>query len=114
MIKIPDTSIIIKTPEELSNLAVDLKNYLFVNLEKGDVLFKIPSFENQKSIDEKKACKIYKIGFLYDALSAIYPLKKQLEKYKIIHDQYHVFLTYRQYIKFLNEYESDQTEYIKN
>lgn len=117
MLLIPSTTFFIRQPEDLSGLSVDLKNYIHENLKKGLIFLIIPEdlfLLDMKSNDSKKHIKNYKIGFLYDALTIMYPLDKKEEKYKIISDKYHLFFTYRQFKSLLDQYNENKNAYLTN
>ena len=117
MLLIPSTTFFIKQPGDLNGLSVDLKNYIYENLKKGLIFLIIPDdlfLLDIKSNDSKKHIKNYKIGFLFDALTIMYPHDKKEEKYKVISDTYHLFFTYRQFKSLLDQYNENKDAYLKN
>lgn len=117
MLLIPNTQFFIKKPEDLKNLSVEIKNFIFENLEKGLIFLIIPEdlfLLEIKSNDSKRHIKNYKNGFLYDCLSEIYPSYSKEEKHRIIKNKYHMFFTYRQFKSVLDEYNENKDAYLKN
>ena len=116
MLLIPDTNILIKKPEDVNDLPVSIKNYLYANMEKGLVFFIIPPdfglIEDRNAV-LKKHIKNYKIGFIYDVLTILYPSKGKEQKYDIISDCFHLFITYRQFKSLYDEYNSSRKKYLE-
>lgn len=99
--------IITNPAEEIKE--VEVKNYLYENLEKGLVVFLIP--EDILNFG-KNIKKNYKVGFLYDILTLTYPSKGKEDKHKIISEKYHLWFTYRQFHNVLDEYSESRAKYI--
>ena len=108
MLYVSEHDTFIKNPlEEIKDIRV--KNNLYKNLEKGLISFIIPD----DLLDKKKNTKRnYKVGFLFDIISQIYPSKGKEDKYKIISEKYHLWFTYRQFHNVIEEYEKDRKKYI--
>lgn len=70
---------------------VRLKNYLYSELDKGNCIIKIPEFVERGTISQKA----YKVGFLFDLLSVVYPNYTNVRKYLIIDQEYHLFLSHK-------------------
>ena len=117
MLLIPNTQFFIRKPEELNTLSVEIKNFIFENLEKGLIFLIIPedlfSLEIESN-DLKRHIKNYKNGFLYDCLSIMYPGYSKQEKHEIISNRYHMFFTYRQFKSVLDEYNENKDAYLEN
>lgn len=117
MLLIPSTQFFIHKPEDLKTLSVEIKNFIFENLEKGLIFLIIPEdlfLLEIKSNDSKRHIKNYKNGFLYDALTIMYPSYSKEEKHKIISNKYHMFFTYRQFKSVLDEYNENKNAYLEN
>ncbi len=117
MLLIPRTQFFINQPEELKDLPAEIGNFIFENLDKGLLFLVIP--ENLfcldiKSNDIKRHIKNYKNGFLYDALTIMYPSYSKEDKHGIISNKYHMFFTYRQFKSLLDEYNENKNAYLKN
>ena len=58
--------------------------------------------------------KNYKVGFLYDMLTVVYPSYSKSKKHLIISNKYHLWCTYRQLFTIINDYTIDRNKYLKN
>jgi hypothetical protein len=104
-------SLEISDPSEINNLNVATRNYLFEKLKLGLILFVVPEdFPEQQS---KKHKNNYKIGFIYECLSIVYPDLNKTEKYEIISEKYHYFFTYRRFKDIYDEFSKSKTSYIQ-
>lgn len=93
------------TISDLKGLSVSQKNFLYENLDKGNCVIKLPEFNSQFSKTELDYVrKAYKVGFLFDLLTEIYPNYNNMHKYKIIDEQYHLFLSHK---RLLDIYKKD-------
>lgn len=110
MILIEKFECTIKLPSAPDSL--EHKKYLYENLKNGLCVFKIPNDYNKILIDAKKHKKNYKVGFLYDLLTDIYPNLGKEEKHEIISEQYNLWFTYRQFKNLLDEYQSKKLSYL--
>lgn len=111
MIYLEKTDQYLRNPEHLKSgfLSVEEKNYLYKNLDKGKCIFLIP--EDIENAD-KKIKRNYKVGFLFDLLGNVYPGKNQTEKFQIISEKYHFWITHRQFRNILDEYQADRLKYL--
>ena len=110
MIKILEKELMIKTPTQ--ELSIDVKNYLREHLKNGDCIFKTPVTFDSIIFEKKKHKKNYKVGFLYDILTVIYPEYGKEMKHSIISVQYDFGFSYRQFKTILDEYEKDRNKYL--
>lgn len=94
--------------EEISmeDLSVVERNFLCANLLNGGFLIKIPEEIgiSDKEPEKYKKMSTYKVGFLYDLLSVVYPDMTVAMKFKIISEKYHLFLGYRRLSDIYKEY----------
>lgn len=108
MIYVEKYNLTISNPkQEISDVAI--KNHIHKTIEKGLLVFIIP--EDIKDAD-KKIKRNYKVGFLFDFLSEIYPNYNIMEKYYIIKDNYHFWFTHRQFWNIYQDYKKDQSKYL--
>lgn len=106
---------LIEKPEQIRDLDFETSNIIFSNLDKGRCLFIVPEDFNYLGIPKiKNHKKNYKVGFLYDALSIVYPDLEKGEKHRIIEDKYHFWFSYRQFKTILDNYEENRRAYIEN
>jgi len=106
---------LVKKPEDIRNLDKKTSNIIFSNLDKGQCLFVVPEDFNHLKISKIKNHKRnYKVGFLYDALTVVYPDLDKGDKHKIIQDKYHFWFSYRQFKTILDAYEKDKRSYLEN
>lgn len=115
MIYIPTLNKLIQHPEE--SLSKEVKNFLFQNLNKGYVIFITPEdldFLPEAGNVAKNHKKNYKIGFLYDMMTIIYPESTKTEKHEIISNKFHLWCVYRQFTSLYNEYFINRDKYLKN
>ena len=115
MIYIPSLNKLIQNPNE--HLTKEVKNFLFENLDKGYVIFITP--EDFDILPEtgnvaKNHKKNYKVGFLYDMLTVVYPSYSKSKKHLIISNKYHLWCTYRQLFTIINDYTVNRDKYLKN
>lgn len=114
MIYLEQEKVFIKCPCEAEDLTKEILNYLRENLEKGYCVFVTPDDFNELEISNvKKHKKNYKVGFIYDMLTFIYPEYGKEKKHQIIADKYHLWFSYRQFKDVLDEYEQNRKKYIK-
>lgn len=85
-----------------------IKKFIYDNLEKGLVIFSLPE---KISVLDKNLKRNYKVGFLFDFISNVYPLKSKEEKYQIISDKFFLWFTYRQFHNVNEEYARDRDKY---
>lgn len=106
-------NILIKHPKEIETLDVETKNILYSLLNRGLVVFVFP--EDFKNLNISSSHRFtYKIGFLYDVISLIYPDLGKTDKYEIVSEYYHFFFTYRRFKDKLDEYNSTKKKYLEN
>ena len=107
MIFIKEKDFLLKTPTEVTTK--DISNILVKDLEIGHCIFVMPNIFD--GFDKPKNIKnAYKVGFLFDLLTEIYPTYDKTAKYNIISDKYHFSFTYRQFKNILDEYELYKTK----
>ena len=81
-------------------------------LNRGLVLFQFPTdFETMNISSTHRFA--YKVGFLYDCLSILYPDISKTSKYEIISVHYHFFFTYRRFKDKLDEYNNSKKKYLE-
>lgn len=100
-------------PEDINSLDVENKNFLYSLLNRGLVLFVFPDEFRDMNISSSNRFT-YKIGFIYDALSIVYPDISKTAKYEIISEYYHFFFTYRRFKDKLDEYNASKKKYLLN
>lgn len=109
MILIKEKAYTVSKPNQ--KLPLEISNILFEDLEKGHSIFVVP--EKFDFIDDAKNFKkTYKVGFLYDLLTVIYPAYNKTEKFNIIAEKYHFWFTYRQFKNIIDEYLLNREKYI--
>ena len=116
MIYISEHNLTIEKPEDINRLSVDVKNTLFSNLEKGRVIIEIP--EDFDFLDKKVKPKWhknnYKIGFIYDCLTILYPQYGKEKKHQIIRDKFHFDFSYRRFKDLYQYYDDNRNLYLEN
>lgn len=110
MIFIKEKKYTITNPKQ--KLSKEINNILFKDLCTGQIIFFIPD-QFDVIEDSKNQKKAYKVGFLFDMLTEIYPTYDKTEKFKIIADRYHFWFTYRQFKNILDQYELNKKSYFK-
>lgn len=106
-------NILINDPKQIDYLEVEQKNYLYSMLNRGLVLFQYPTeFESMNISSTHRFA--YKVGFLYDCLTILYPDVSKTNKYQIISVYYHFFFTYRRFKDKLDEYNVSRKFYLGN
>jgi hypothetical protein len=85
----------------------ELKSFFYKNLDKGHCIFLIPERFNENNQMKKS----YKIGFIFELLTVIYPSYGKEKKHKIIDENYHLFVNYRQFKNLLDNYEKSRKQY---
>lgn len=114
MIRLKDQEVFIKCPCEIDDLPPSIKNSLRTDMDIGYSIFVIPEdLENSESDQAKNHKKSYKVGFLFDCLTVLYPSYGKEKKAEIISEKYHLWFTYRQFKNLLDEYESKREDYLK-
>lgn len=108
-----NNSEVIKKPEDVTSLSVDLRNDLYLKLNRGLVIFVFPDDFQAMNISSSHRFN-YKIGFIHDLLSLVYPDMSKTSKYEIISIYYHFFFTYRRYKDKLDEYNDSKKKYLEN
>lgn len=86
---------------------VELRNFLHSNLWLGNCIVKLPSFDDYHNLSRSERDlmrKSYKVGFLFDLLTYFYPLSTNVDKYKIINREYHLFLTHKRLLDLYKKY----------
>lgn len=116
MLYLKSKGIDLSSISQYQNLNKETKNEIYNDLEKGHCIFVSSSYLKKhfdKSEQERKSArKTYKVGFLYDLLTEVYPDKNKTEKQKIISEKYGLEITYRQFKTILDKYEEDKSKYI--
>lgn len=110
MLYLKERKLLIKSPSEINGLDVELKNQLYEDLKKGHVLFEFPF--DFTFVANTNHWKNYKVGFLYDCLTLIYPDMGKTGKWEVISNMYHLFFTYRRFKDVLDEYNIRKREYL--
>lgn len=88
MLKIPITNYCIKNPEELRSLQLHNHDTIKKMIEKKEIIFTVPSTAVNKE-------KQYKIGFLRDCLTILYPELEVRDIYAMLKSNFDVFLSKR-------------------
>lgn len=96
----------ISTPDQ--KISQSESQFLYENLIKGTLIFLIP--ERLEHL-EKNHKRNYKLGFLFELFSRIYPDTTNTKKLEIIADKFHLWFTYRQSMNVLNDYELNKKLY---
>lgn len=109
---IVNNNISITDPSQIENLSVIDRNYLFENLKLGLILFNVP--EDFPLVESKKHKNNYKVGFIFECLSVVYPDLNKTEKFEIISEKYHYFFTYRRFKDIYDEFSKSKSSYIQN
>ena len=105
---------IVLDPLELEKMDPYIKNGVYKRLEKGFILFLVPEdFPLAKSKNPKHLRNVYKVGFIFQCLSIMYPEYDKTKKFKIISKKYHFDFSYRRFITLLNTFEQDKKKFIK-
>ena len=106
----------IENPEGIKSLPILLQNDLRENFEKGLFLVLVPNdFHGAGTgVNLKKHKNVYKIGFIYDCLTILYPEYGKEKKQEIISEAYHFSFTYRQFKSLYDIYDKNREKYIKN
>lgn len=112
MIYIKEYNVLISEPIQIKELSPECKNHLCSTLDKGEIFFKVP--DDFVGKNENKNKNTYKVGFLFDALTEVYPTLDKTKKYEIIKNQYHFFITIRQFRNIINDYVSEKRKFYKN
>lgn len=109
MILLKESGYLVKSPKQ--KLPKEISNILSEDLQKGYCIFIVP--EKFDFVDDAKNFKkTYKVGFLYDLLSEIYPAYGKTEKFKIISEKYHFWFTYRQFKNITDEYFENRANFL--
>ena len=102
---------IVTKPEDLKAFPVPHKNAMYARLEKGTILFLVPKdFPEDKNPKHLK--NVYKVGFIYDCLTIMYPDYGKEKKHSIISNEYHFDLSYRRFKTILDDYERQRESFI--
>lgn len=109
MIYIKEKDFLVKHPQD--KLSKDISNILYQDLQRGYAIITIP--DRFDAMDkEKNVKKTYKVGFLYDMLTRIYPEMTKTDKYRMISERYHFWFTYRQFVNIILDYEASRELYL--
>lgn len=98
----------IDTPNNYDSLDVNVKLWLREYLDKGMLIFKIPDRLVGFSKEDKKA---YKIGWLYEMMSKVYPEYTKTYIAERISEQFQMWFSYRQFSTLLHVYEKKREEF---
>lgn len=110
MILIKEKDLLIKSADQ--KLTKEITKMLYEDLNKGHSIIVIPArFDGVEN--EKIHKKTYKVGFLFEMLSEIYPNINKTEKYNIISEKYHFWITYRQFVNIILDFNQNKSMYLK-
>lgn len=94
------------------DIPLEIKKHLYENLKKGYVYFKFPNDFDEEHPSLKRFKKTYKVGFLFDLLTKIYPAYGKEQKCYIISDEFQMLFTYRQFKTIIDDYEKNRNRYL--
>lgn len=105
---VPKTEI--KDPGKLPGFHPKIKSTLLLLAEQNNLIFQMPNIDfSIIDSNKNKAKRIFKVGFLDDFYTQLYPEKSRKELVQIVIEKHDLFIDLRQYQKDVKCYMSKKT-----